>query len=264
MIISFSQTGDQQNSHGLHNRSFSCVVLLFSLRLIVQCVVSLLFFSRYNALTAPLSMRDPLLGLGTKPCALRPRLSGNKASEEHQLRSHETNKLCAHNRKDSMQCTVQGKGNQLRHLTRKGPLQNQKDCCVISQERDCCVISQERDRTLRNKLLCHLTRKGPLLEKTTKDPNQNCRNRTQNASGSLEPCHNMRHGFATRDSYHRRFCITSSAVTQCFKRMLKHVAYCPGDSTRSVQWVMNQDKPGRVLRSFVLDHSWTPFHQRTS
>ena len=41
-------------------------------------------------------------------------------------------------------------------------------------------------------------------------------------------------------------------------------SYCPGDSTSSVQWVMIQDKPGRVLRSFVLDHSWTPFNQRPS
>ena len=60
---------------------------------------SAFFFSRHNALTAPLSMRDPLLRLGTWPCALRPRLSGNKASEEHQLSSDETNKkLCAHNK----------------------------------------------------------------------------------------------------------------------------------------------------------------------
>ena len=29
-------------------------------------------------------------------------------------------------------------------------------------------------------------------------------------------------------------------------------------------WVMIQDKPGRTLRSFVLDHSWTPFNQRPS
>ena len=48
------------------------------------------------------------------------------------------------------------------------------------------------------------------------------------------------------------------------KRILKHFAYCPGDSTRSVQWVMIQDKPGRVLRSFVVHHSWTPFNQRPS
>ena len=41
-------------------------------------------------------------------------------------------------------------------------------------------------------------------------------------------------------------------------------SYCPGDSTRSVHWVMIQDKPGRILRSFVLDHSWTPFNQRPS
>ena len=69
----------------------------------------------------------------------------------------------------------------------------------------------------------------------------------------------MWHGFATRDSYRRSH---QSVVKQCFKRMLKHFAYCPGDSTCSVQWVMIQDKPGLVLRSFVLDHSWTPFNQR--
>ena len=125
---------------------------------------------------------------------------------------------------------------------------------------DCCVISQERDPSLKNKLPCHLTRKGLLLKN-----NQNCRNQSQNASGSLEPCHNTRHGFAaTRDSYRREFCITPSVVKQCFKRILKHFSYCPGDSTRFVQWVMIQDKPCRVLRSVVLDHSWTPFNQRLS
>ena len=62
----------------------------------------------------------------------------------------------------------------------------------------------------------------------------------------------------------RGFCITPSVVKQCFERIFKHFSYCPGDSTRSVQWVMIQDKPGRVLRSFVLDHSWTPCNQRPS
>ena len=106
-----------------------------------------------------------------------------------------------------------------------------------------------------------LTRKGPLKAKDTK---QNCCNRSQNASGSLEPCHNMWHGFATRDSYRRGFCITPSVVKQCFERIFNHFSYCPGDSTRYVQWVMIQDKPGRVLRRFVLDHSWTPFNQKPS
>ena len=55
-----------------------------------------------------------------------------------------------------------------------------------------------------------------------------------------------------------------SVGKQCFKKIFKHFSYCPGDSTRSAQWVMIQDKPGRVLRSFVLDHSWTPFNQRPS
>ena len=124
------------------------------------------------------------------------------------------------------------------------------------------IVSSHK-KGLKNKLN-HLTRKGPLLKKTNKDPDQNCLNRSQNASGSLEPCHNMWHGFATRDSYRREFCITPSVVKQCFKRILRHFAYCPGDSTRSVQWVMIQDKPGRVLRRFVLDHSWTPLNQRPS
>ena len=74
----------------------------------------------------------------------------------------------------------------------------------------------------------------------------------------------MWHGFVTRDSYRMGFCISPSVVKQCFKWIFKHFSYCPGDSTRSVQWVMIQDKPGRVLRSFVLDHSWTPFNQRPS
>ena len=94
------------------------------------------------------------------------------------------------------------------------------------------VISQERDCSKPNRLLCHLTRKGPLLKKTNccvisqerdclsnrQRPKQNCRNRSQNASGSLEPCHNMWHGFATRDSDRRVFCISPSVVKQCFKK----------------------------------------------
>ena len=54
--------------------------------------------------------------------------------------------------------------------------------------------------------------------RTNKDPKQNCRNRSQNASGSLEPCHNMWHGFATRDSYRKGFCFTPSVVKQCFEK----------------------------------------------
>ena len=71
-------------------------------------------------------------------------------------------------------------------------------------------------------------------------------------------------GFATRDSDRRGFCISPSVVKQSCKRIFKHFSYCLGDSTRSGQWVMIQDKPGRVLRSFVLDHSWTPINQRPS
>ena len=78
---------------------------------------------------------------------------------------------------------------------------------ISTQEKDRssetnCVISQERGRSKPNRLLGHPTRKGLFL-KTNKNANQNCRNRTQNASGSLEPCHNMWHGFTTRDSYRR-------------------------------------------------------------
>ena len=72
----------------------------------------------------------------------------------------------------------------LSDLTRKRPFLKKTNC----------VISEERDRSKPNRLLCHFTRKGPLLQKTNKDPNQNCRNRSQNASGSLEPCHSMWRG----------------------------------------------------------------------
>ena len=185
-------------------------------------------------------------------------------------------------------------------LTRKGPLlKNNKQPSVESDKKgtvpekqivsfhkkrtapnqtNCCITSQESDRSLKNKLLYHLTRKGPLLKnklnhltrkgpllkKKTKTPIKSCLNRSQNASGSQEPCHNIWHGFATRDSYRREFCITPSVVKQCLKKILRHFAYCPRDPTRSVQWVMIQDKPGRVLRSVVLDHSWTPLNQRPS
>ena len=75
---------------------------------------------------------------------------------------------------------------------KKGTAPNQTDCCVISQERDCSLNRQR--------------------------PAQNCCNRSQNASGSLEPCHNMWHGLATRDSFRRGFCISPSVVKQCFKK----------------------------------------------
>ena len=112
------------------------------------------------------------------------------------------------------------------------------------------------------KLLCHLTRKGLLLEQT-KTPNK-----------IVATDHKMRVdlwnlvttcGMALRlEILSAGFCITPSVVKQCFKRIFQHFSYCPGDSTRSVQWVMIPDKPGRILRSFVLDHSWTPFNQRPS
>ena len=146
---------------------------------------SAFFISRFYALSAPLSMRDPLLGLGTQPCALRPRLSGNKASEEHQLRSDETNKNCARTT-EYMQSTVKEgetilsshkkgtapgkKSNHLSDLTRMGPflkktMSSHKKGTAPNQT-DCCVTSQERDHSLKNKLLCHLTRKELLLKQT--------------------------------------------------------------------------------------------------
>ena len=139
------------------------------------------------------------------------------------------------------------------------------------------VISQERDCSKSNRLLCHLTRKGPLLKKQTvvsshkkgtasqtdKDPNKIVATDHKITGGSLEPCHNMWHGFATRDSDRRGLCISPSVVKQCFKRIFKHFSYCPGDSTHSVQWVIIQDKPGRVLRSFVLDHSLDAVQPKT-
>ena len=194
-----------------------------------------------------------MLGLGTWPCASRPRLSCNEASEEHQLGSDETNKTVrAQQRQHAM------------HSPRKVEpiVSSHKKGSAPEKTRKLLSDLTRKGPFLKNKL-CHLTRKGPLL-KTDKDPNQNRRNRSQNASGSLEPCHNMWHGFATRDSYRREFCTTPSVVQQCSKRIFKHFSYCPGDSTSSVQWVMIQDKPGRVLRSSVLDHSWTPFNQRPS
>ena len=134
------------------------------------------------------------------------------------------------------------------HLTRKGPLLDKQTSVrshrneTVSEKNN--VISQERDCSLKNKLLCHLIRRDCSLNRQR--PQQNCRNRSQNASGSLEPCHNMWHGFATRDSDRRGFCISPSVVKQCFKRIFTHFSHRPGDSTRSVQWVMIQDKPGRV------------------
>ena len=53
---------------------------------------------------------------------------------------------------------------------------------------DCSVISQERDRSFKEKSCCVISQtKGPFL-KTDKDPNQNCRNRSQKCewiSGTL-------------------------------------------------------------------------------
>ena len=85
---------------------------------------------------------------------------------------------------------------------------------------DCRVISQERDRSLKNKLLCHLTRKGLLL-KQTKTPTKLSQQITKCEwiSGTLSQ---HVHGFATRDSDRRVFCISPSVVKHCFKRIFKH------------------------------------------
>ena len=128
----------------------------------------------------------------------------------------------------------------LSDLTRKGPfLKKKKKNCAISQERDCSL-------------------------KTNKDPNQNCRNRSQNASGSLEPCHNMWHGFADRGSY-RRGSVSPQAWSSSALKGYSNI-FLIALETRPVLYngVMIQDKPGRVLWSFVLDHSWTSFNQRPS
>ena len=125
------------------------------------------------------------------------------------------------------------------HLTRKGPLLKKTNCCVISQERECSL------------------------------------NQTKTPIKSVATDHKMRvdlwnlvttGGMALRLEIliAGRFCITPKRGQAVLQRIFKHFSYCPGDSTRSVQWVMIQDKQGRVLRSSVLDHSWTPFNQRPS
>ena len=109
---------------------------------------SAFFFSRYNALTAPLSKRDPLLGFGTLPCASRPRLSGNKASEENQLRSDETNKTVrAQQRRHAIHSPREMKPtviSLLCHLTRK----DRSEKCVISQDRDRSLNQTETPVTI--------------------------------------------------------------------------------------------------------------------
>ena len=133
---------------------------------------SAFFFSRYSALTAPLSIRDPLLGLGTKPCTLRPRLQGKEASEEHQLRSDETNKQTVRAQQKRQHATHSPrKVTPFVSCHKKGsaPEKQQTTICQILQEGDRsrktnCVISQERERSWPNRILCHLTGKGPLLK----------------------------------------------------------------------------------------------------
>ena len=164
-------------------------------------------------------------------------------------------------------CHLTRKGLKQCHLIRKGPLPEKiskhlSDHTGMGPVPEKTMSSHKKGTAPNQTDCCHLTRKGLLL-KQIKTP-KNCRNRSRNTGGSLEPCHNMWHGLATRDSDRRRLCISPSVVKQCFKRIFKHFSYCPGDSTHSVQWVIIQDKPGRVLRSFVLDRSWTPFNQRPS
>ena len=119
---------------------------------------SAFFFSRYNALTAPLSMRDPLLGLGTWPCALRPRLSGNKASEEHQLRSDETNKTVrAQQRQHAMHSPRKVKPIVSSH--KKGTAPEKTTSKHLSSVKLCHLTRQE-PLLKKKKLLCHLTNKG--------------------------------------------------------------------------------------------------------
>ena len=122
----------------------------------------------------------------------------------------------------------------------KGTAPNQTDWCVISQERDRFLKHRQRPQS---KLSQQITNCGWI---------------------SGKPCHNMWAWLCDSRFLSQGFCTSPSVVKQCCKRIFKHFAYCPGDSTRSVQWVMIQDKPGHVFRSSVLDHSWTPFNQRPS
>ena len=197
-------------------------------------------------------MRDPLLGLGTEPCALRPRLSGSKASEEHQLK----------NRWSKQTVRAQQKGQHATHSPRKvKPIVSSHKKGTAPDKQ--MYISQEKDRSKPNRLLCHLTRKGPLLQNKQRPQSKLSQQITKCVwiSGTLS-----QHVAWLCDSrflsqgilYHRK---RGQAVLQ---KDIQTFSYCPGDSTRSVQWVMIQDKPGRVLRSFVLDHSWTPFNKRPS
>ena len=113
------------------------------------------------------------------------------------------------------------------------------------------------------KKLCHLTRKGLLLKNKQRPQSKLSQQITKCEwiSGTLSQHVAWLCGSRFLS---QGFCITPSVVKQCFKRIFEHFSYCPGDPTRSVQWVMIQDKPGRVLWSFVLDHSWTSFNQRPS
>ena len=161
------------------------------------------------------------------------------------------------------------------HLTRKGPLLGKNKQTSVRSHRDgtvpaktmsshkkgtapnrtdCCVISQERDRSLKNKLLCHLTRKGLLLKqiKTPTKLSQQITKKRVDLWNLVTTC-----GMALR----LEILIAGGSVypqgvvKQCFKRIFKHFLIALETRPHSVQWVIIQDKPGRVLRSFVLDHS---------
>ena len=139
------------------------------------------------------------------------------------------------------------------------------------------VISQERDCSKPNRLLCHLTRKGPLLKKQTvvSSHKRGTASQTDKDHNKIVATdHKMRVdlwnlvttcGMALRlEILIAGGTVSPQAWSSSAKKENKHFSYCPGDSTHSVQWVIIQDKPGRVLRSFVLDHSWTRFNQRPS
>ena len=143
------------------------------------------------------------------------------ASEEHQLRSNETNRNCARTT-EYMQCTDK-EGETILSSHKKGTAsQTDKDPNKIVAT----------DHKMRADLWNLVTTCGMAL-----------RLEILIAGGSVS---------------------LQAWSSSALKRILKHFSCCPGDSTRSVQWEMIQDQPGRVLWSFVLDHSWTPFNQRPS
>ena len=121
---------------------------------------------------------------------------------------------------------------------KKGTDPSQTDCCVVSQERD---RSLKQTKTPTQIVATDLKMRVDLWTLVT-TCGMTLRLEILIAGGSVSP----------------------QACSSCASKNIQTFFYCPGDSTRSVQWVMIQDKQGRVLRSSVLDHSWTPFNQRPS